>query len=210
MPSAGPEAIIICAVRQEADAAREALRLEGLLERAPVHIAGIGKKAARCLSRLEENPPLIINFGSCGALVDEMAPGDFVLPEAILCAGGRVLECAGETIPMPVLELGEVFGYHKIWRGALATVDRGICRAEDREKCIRDLRAHAVDMEAWHLARVCREREIPFVAIKCVSDFANDQANTDFFRNIRRVMQIGAHILPVVLESCRRTGLSHE
>ncbi len=77
------------------------------------------------------------------------------------------------------------------------TVDRMICRKADRERLHRESGASVVDMETHDVARLMRERSIPLMVMRIVSDPADESIGVDFDRipegKIRRAAYFAAH-----------------
>jgi len=55
----------------------------------------------------------------------------------------------------------------------LLTVNQPVTDETRRENLLHRFQADLVDMEGFHLARVCRSYSLPFYAVKAVSDFAD-------------------------------------
>jgi len=47
-----------------------------------------------------------------------------------------------------------------------------------------------VDMEAYSLAKVCRNFEIPFISFKYITDGADDEADSDWETNVKNGVEI--------------------
>jgi adenosylhomocysteine nucleosidase len=121
--------------------------------------AGTGQEAAtRAFAAIEDGGPidLVFSIGWAGALTEE-------------CEGGQAYNVAGVID----VRTGERFhcdaGAGSLW---LATSPKV---ADEREKprLASTYKAHLVDMEAAAVARMAAAREIPFYAIKGVSDGLN-------------------------------------
>ena len=47
-----------------------------------------------------------------------------------------------------------------------------------------------VDMEAYSLAKVCRNFEVPFISFKYITDGADDEADSDWETNVKNGVEI--------------------
>jgi len=145
--------------------------------------AGAGQTAAaRAFAAIEAGGPidLVFSIGWAGALRPDIAPGtahnvagvvDVATNERFRCEAG-----AGEW-----------------W---LATSPRVITGAREKEILAIDYYAALVDMEAAAIARLAKERAIPFYCIKGVSDGLTDRL-PDFNRFLSSTGQL--QLLPLIL-----------
>lgn len=123
---------------------------------AVVMVAGLGGERARqaAVTLVESHPPaLLVSAGYAGALDPGLGAGDLVVPLAVVDAATYA-------------RFGAVTG-----QGVLVTSDtvaQPVQKAVLRER----YGASIVDMEAAAVAEVARERGIPFLAVKAVSDTA--------------------------------------
>jgi nucleoside phosphorylase len=82
------------------------------------------------------------------------------------------------------------FGLHspKVHRGLLVSGDRFVSTAIESEALRRSLPdALAVEMEGAAVAQACRDYGVPFVAMRTISDRADDEAHGDFARFVVEV-----------------------
>jgi adenosylhomocysteine nucleosidase len=105
-------------------------------------------------------------------------------------ADPQLLRAATEAVELsqPVLSLG---GYRaQLHCGMIASGDRFVCAANE----VSTLLAHAsasgfhplaVEMEGAAVAQVCADYGVPFVAIRTISDRADDDASADFPKFVR-------------------------
>jgi adenosylhomocysteine nucleosidase len=64
--------------------------------------------------------------------------------------------------------------------GTVATGDAFVANDEKRAELREKLKADAVEMEGAAVGQICYQLETPCLVIRCVSDFANDSAISDF------------------------------
>lgn len=117
------------------------------------------RRVARFLD--DYQPDLMISCGLAGALRSDVAVGDLVVqaesPELAEMASGALKEIG---IPFRL--------------GPLVTVSKPILSPADRHALAARTHALAVDMESQTIAALCRQRDIPCLAIKGVSDGIDD------------------------------------
>lgn len=161
--------------------------------------SGIGKVAASIATTLlieKYAPDMIINTGSAGGFVDELAIGDIVISTEVrhhdvdVTAFGYEI---GQMAQQPaafvadanliaaakaaVAELGEV----KTIEGLICTGDSFICDPERTKLMLANFPTMAAcEMEGAAIAQVCHQFGIPFVVIRSLSDNANNDSPVDF------------------------------
>jgi nucleoside phosphorylase len=128
-----------------------------------IHVSGIGADAAAALGeRLTERPlRAMIATGFCGALVPRLGVGDVVVAERV------VHENTGDAFPADALMLAAAEGR----RGTLVSAGEVARTPADRAA----LHGLAVDLESAALARAARDAEVPFIAIRAVTDRFGDR-----------------------------------
>jgi hopanoid-associated phosphorylase len=105
----------------------------------------------------------LVSFGTCGALAENLSPGDWLIPVRVLAGAG-------------------VFNCHDAWRealagalsearsGPLAGVDSPVTSVADKAALHEASGALAADMESHVVARVAQQHELPFVVARVVID----------------------------------------
>ncbi len=140
-----------------------------------VIVTGLGKiNAASQATRiiLERKPSLIVNFGTAGALSDEIEHG------LVECTGfiQHDMDCSPlgfEKRVTPFEEDGGMIGTSELVCGS---GDSFLLEAGD----LLDAGVHIVDMESYAIAKVCRRFNIPFRCFKYISDKADENAGNDW------------------------------
>ena len=125
---------------------------------------GIGAEAARRAAEAAialYSPDLIISAGIAGALVAELHVGDTIFPATVIDAqdGSRV-----ETV-IPDAPLGHT----AVGRTILVSYPE-IASSAQKRRLAKSYGAHAVDMEAVAVARAAQAHNLPFLALKAISD----------------------------------------
>lgn len=136
---------------------------------------GIGGRAAQktLLHTLSLcKPDLVISAGFAGAISRDAAVGDVILVARSLLSEGKTLAGSLE-IRVPSLK-AEIPGW--LTTGSLITLDRLMKKRAVMPFLPPGLpRPVLCDMETYHLAAACLDRDIPFLAIRAVSDAAGTE-----------------------------------
>ena len=161
---------------------------QGQLEDWDVIYTGVGKVNATMtlVDRLTDynyvKPDLVINYGTAGSrkikkktLVDCTK---FVQRDMDVTGLGFLRgETPFEQDP-PVIIQPQNIDFNPIGRNA--TCGTGDCFVEDKSQYYGEV----VDMEAYSLAKICWEQNIPFVSYKYITDGADEQAHEDWEANL--------------------------
>ena len=153
---------------------------------------GVGKiNATHVLTRyLERHPEIktVINYGTCGGAY-KVTPGTLV--KATTFVQGD-MDCGEKLSKGP----GITFGDDEAISGIIDYGTDGlICRTQDQfienfealdlfEHLIAGNKFNIVDMEAYALAKVCHNYDIPFISFKYITDGADEQAHEDWEKNL--------------------------
>lgn len=108
------------------------------------------------------NPPWVLSTGLSGGLTPETVTGDIVVASSVSLdePDGTVLNVGQQRMePQPGVHVGRLVTTRQIVR--LVSEKRALQQRTD---------ALAVDMESYHVARICVDRSKPFAAIRCLSD----------------------------------------
>ncbi|MGH6956497.1 MAG: hypothetical protein ACREEW_07525 [Caulobacteraceae bacterium] len=124
------------------------------------------KLAADLESELAKGVDGVISFGLCGALAPGLKPGDLVLGESVIFAGERFDADRDWTARLASKLPGARIGPLAHAQGPVAT-------PSDKAALRTTTDAIAVDMESGLAARLAFANDIPFVALRAVSDAAD-------------------------------------
>jgi adenosylhomocysteine nucleosidase len=139
-----------------------------------VFVTGLGKVNATLQATkliLQHKPPLVVNFGTAGALTDDFEHG------LVECTGfiQRDMDCSPlgfEKHVTPFEEGGHMIGTPEIVCG---TGDSFVTKCE-----LSGAGVDVVDMEAYAIAKVCKHFKVPFRCFKYISDKADENAGDDW------------------------------
>lgn len=145
---------------------------------------GTGKESAEIAARfiLERYPvTTLISLGFAGALTQELKVGDIIICSTLHCANGLAQpdSNSGETYSSDVSlvsmlsQVMEGTGL-RFSCGGSVTVTRPVFRLELRRTLGQAFRADIVDMESYWIARIAAERQVPFLAVRAISDIMQD------------------------------------
>ena len=131
---------------------------------AVVVCGGIGSEAARRAAEAvidRYSPQILISAGIAGALVPELHVGETIFPATVIdIQDGSRHPTAIQNAPVSHTALG---------RTILASSPQ-IAGVEQKQQLAKSCGAHAVDMEAAAVARAAQFHNLPFIAIKTISD----------------------------------------
>ncbi len=142
-------------------------------------ISGIGKVTAALATQhliTTHRADHIINAGVCGAVADDIAPGEvFCVTHSM---EGDVLIRNATTVTYP----SDCLGFEDLPAARLITGDKPICNLEKRSRCAE--LGELVDMEGAAVAKTCNLAGIRVNLIKVVSDFADESTEVDIKQNL--------------------------
>lgn len=146
------------------------LKFPGLIGEEEVHIGylrtGIGKvKSAFYLDEVitQGQPDLVINIGTSGSI--DRKVGDILVCRHFVDRDMQKLAGMGLEYEIDSSALLAEKGYCLHWEG------EGVCNTGDTFLTeLSDLKGDVVDMEAYAQAFVCRAKNVPFIAVKYVTD----------------------------------------
>ncbi len=114
-------------------------------------------------------PKLVLSAGFAGELAEELQVGDVVLATEVVDDGGQRLATTwpGDLPPGP--------WQPPLHQGAIYTAAKLVGTPQEKRDQRRLRDAIAVDMETSVLAHWCRKRDIPFGAVRAISDAASTE-----------------------------------
>ena len=146
------------------------LKFPGLIGEEEVHIGyirtGVGKvKSAYYVSEVlnQAKPDLVINVGTAGSI--DCQVGDILVCRHFIDRDMQKLANMGLEYEIDSSALLAEKGYCMQWAG------EGICNTGDTFLTeLSDVKGDVGDMEAFAQAFVCRVKNVPFIAVKYVTD----------------------------------------
>jgi len=150
--------------------------------------SGAGERNAeegiRLLSQAQDSPfSCLLICGFAGGLAAEMAPGSLLVAERVTVHGDKA---SPEVYPADsrLLALANSVGLPGIdlRRGALHTTNRILISPAEKKALAERTGAQAVDMETAGAARAAAARNIPWLAVRAITDAADQEMPFDFNR----------------------------
>jgi adenosylhomocysteine nucleosidase len=156
--------------------------------------SGLGRpRAAKATHALIDayRPRLVVSSGFAGGLDGRLKRYELIAADSLVSAEGGEITLD----PAPIAPwLKEVSDLH---RGRLLTLDRIVRTSEEKRLLGEKHRALAVDMESFAVADVCRERNVPFLVVRAISDAVTDELPKDIGHLLSRKTfagQLGAAV----------------
>ena len=132
------------------------------------------KLAARAAEVIKEHHDLegLVSIGFCGALSPALKPCDIFVATDLFAVGQPVDVAHALSVPRS----------HSCERnvGKLLSIDRVATSALEKRTLNEQTHADAIEMEAAGIARLAHQWQIPFYAVKVVTDTASETFPLDF------------------------------
>ncbi|MFH1863278.1 MAG: hypothetical protein ABH878_10765, partial [bacterium] len=128
----------------------------------------------------------IINFGSSGMINECLNVGDALLVQEIIDASSGAVLKADPELTESIASFLEMSS-RPYFRGRLLTSPEPIAKRSHRQQLAEQFHVDAVDMEAFAIAKIAKERGIPFAALKMISDRATALTRLEYWKNIPKV-----------------------
>ena len=135
---------------------------------------GIGPaKASAAVRNLDRKPGIIINAGTAGSLVQDVALSELVISCETLFGHepSQVLTSSASLVQAVSAACCSASVNHRT--GRIATVNDPVFSREDREQLHRLTGAQAVDMESHAIGEEAGKLGVPFVSLRVISDDFN-------------------------------------
>jgi adenosylhomocysteine nucleosidase len=160
-----------------------------------------GEKSADGLQAAlkEYHPRLIVNFGTAGAIADDLQPGDCVVSReslaydpAILGAADNANGASFEDAPAIALNENLAGQLSKMAEYRLATFGSADYSVADNEarstlRALFDL--DVVDWETYSVLHAAKQAKVPAFSFRAVTDLAGPNAEQEFRDNHRRIVE---------------------
>lgn len=176
----------------------------GLISKKQVIIAtsGVGKvNAAMCAQLLisDFHCSYILNIGSAGAINDTLVAGDVVLAidtvehdfdaTSFGYNPGQIpqMDTFAFKSDATLLELAQKIAGPCAMLGRIVSGDVFVTSPKRRVELVKLFDAVATDMESAAVGHVCYRNNVPFLAIRAISDSANENASVHFTKNIAKI-----------------------
>jgi nucleoside phosphorylase len=136
-----------------------------------------------CLS--ENNAVSIINVGTAGIV-------NPAIKTASIFKIRKFYNPSGENIILNEMD-------SLLESASMITVDQPLENRSLRDRYFADYRVDLVDMEGWYCAETARKRGVPFAAYKIASDYADENSQSEFMENYRKLMKkLAMNLIPKI------------
>ena len=134
--------------------------------------SGAGANNARTASELliAQGATRLISWGCAAALSETLKPGDLVLADTLIDAELTQLNIHPEWLRFTKNLLST---HLKVHAGSLAESNSIIATGKDKKHLHTQTGAVALDMESIAIAKVARQNNLPFLAIRAIADPVN-------------------------------------
>ena len=136
-------------------------------------------------------PRLVVSSGFAGGLDLRLRRYDLVVADSLVnSTGSEITLDPAALVPW----LNEVPNLH---RGRLLTFNRIVRLSEEKRQLGEQHQALAVDMESFAVVEVCRQREVPVLVVRAISDAVDDELPPDIGNLLSRKTfagQLGAAV----------------
>lgn len=181
-------------------------------------VCGVGKVfAALCAHTMimTFSPEIIINVGVAGNLSDKLKIGDIAIADSLvqhdmdtsalgdpvgLISGINVVnfDCS-KTAVERICEICTDMGInHHV--GTIATGDRFVASQAEKDRIVSLFNGIACDMEGGAIAQACYINNVPFSAIRALSDDADSGSPSDFGEFCRKSAENSAEVVRRFIE----------
>ena len=198
------------------------LFISGLLgkKKCVTAVCGPGKvNAAVCAQIMisRYNPDLLINTGVAGGIGTGIKIGDFAIATDVvqhdidttglgdpkgLIPGIHVIKIpCSERVIDKIFALEDKFPGIRFHKGIIATGDQFINQNEKFESIKEEFDAIACEMEAGSIGQVCFMNRVEFIAIRSISDHADDNSHVDYPIFVKKTAQISIQLVMKLIQT---------
>ena len=154
----------------------ESRTMKQVSNRLELHTCGMGSDAVeKHLANVStQNISGIISWGVCGALKNQLKPGDLLIPKMVTNQNQQTFKCDAlwrKTIQDTIHSENHNSG---MLNSLIVDSGKTINTPQAKTALAKLSNAEAVDMESFAIAKFAHAHEIPFVIIRVVVDTAND------------------------------------
>ena len=175
-----------------------------------LYISGMGAERAADAARdmLNFGMEVLVSFGTAGAVVSDIEPGDLCIPESVIAYDGTVYYTAKHWRTNIVNKLTDC--PCNIYLGQMVDTLRVLTTVEEKSNfAMHNKSALAVDMESAAIAAIATENEVPFIVIRVITDSSSMAlpelatktcdiyGNVQFSKFFRQVLSHPAQIPPL-------------
>ena len=152
--------------------AQPVARVVEVAERVFLRVGGVGASAAEasCAALIEAGAGALVSVGCAAGLTPDSRPGTLVVPRNVRSEQGAACGADAEWRAALIAVLEENLG---LLSGDIVSVDR-VLELTQKQGLNARTGAIAADMESVTIAHAARRSELPMIAVRVVSDGADD------------------------------------
>ncbi len=173
--------------------------------------SGVGKvRAATCCQFLIDHFGVdrVILIGVAGALKPGLSVGDIIVSDRTMEWDFRSVNegmCWYQADPSLIaLAVGaaERLG-RRLLVGSVLTGDRPVYKLNHKHELFQTFNGDCVEMEGAAVGLVCSMNNIPFILVRVISDFADENTHQEFVRSFDKVAPLPAEVVLEMLKELR-------
>lgn len=138
---------------------------------------GIGKRRAeRAAELVLERYPVtsLVSLGFGGALTEEAKAGDVIICSTLYEDEGAGSPCPSDANLVSLAAQAVVVAEVRLLQGSGVTAASVVSGPTDKEALGKRFSAKVVDMESYWIGRIASARQVPFLAVRAISDTVAD------------------------------------
>ena len=167
---------------------------QGVVQGRHVAIMLVGTKPDQIMRGVEallsgHSPRLVAAAGFASGLGNRLEPGDLVVADCILSAGGEPM------LLDRALDRELLTRTLRLFTGRLLTLEQSIHRPAEKRSLGEEHKALAADRQSVSVAKVCRREGVPFFAVRVIVDSVDEEVPAEVRRLTSRktaAQRIGA------------------
>lgn len=142
---------------------------------------GMGLDTAHGFARatlVQWSPSFLLIAGFCGGLHETLKPGDLVIADSVVEEGNPTTFRPNKSLltAASCIKFSDV----KIHTGGLVSVNQVLTTVQEKERVAQQGSAIAVDMETSAIVKLAEENNVPWLAVRGVTDGLHDVMPLDF------------------------------
>lgn len=213
--------IILCALKNEYRAAakfildeeyRNVCIVEGYIctegkinnSRCLIILMGDGEKKSKlCFQKVLGifKPCMVVVFGAAGAINPCLKPGVVTIPSILVNYRLPQMELDGNELNNKVIEFVDLHCMNKVVITKAGTTKKFICSKKIKESIFYKLQLDTTDCETYHIAFICEEMGIKFIAFRCITDNADNMALFQYLYKAGEILNAGAYIVKEIISN---------
>jgi adenosylhomocysteine nucleosidase len=129
--------------------------------------AGAGNASTAAQLLITQGATRLISWGCAAALSDHLKPGDLVLPDSLIDVDGAQIKPHADWHKHTQDLLTKAI---KVHTGSLTESHSIVESSQDKKNLYLQTGAIALDMESIAIAKIARQHDLPFIAIRAIAD----------------------------------------